>query len=296
MLVSKRSLLPRVKILSVILAALIPGFPACGQKPAPSGDSSKNSVLKFRNDPVLVKVRVLDARGLRLGSPVEVQLFSIARPDVKALNLTSNAQAASNTDFKDVPPGDYELEVSSPGFKKSAQHMHVLNGGNDFTVYVYMHSESEPDLGHAVKSPAPMNLKSMDEIVKGLAFLQKKQYDKANLHFAEATRFAPENPDAWCWLGTAELALHRKDAARKDFEQGLSLEPAHENALLGLAELHLEAGEASAAMELIERAYRAHGAGWKTQFLLASAYAQSNRLPEAETHARRHPLSRRKEK
>jgi tetratricopeptide (TPR) repeat protein len=284
-MLSNPSQLPRVKALLAVLVALLFGHPGCGQRTAPSGEHPRTASWKFRDDPVLVKVSVVDARGLPLDGVAHARLYSIAKPDAKALDLTADTQTLSIADFKGVPPGDYELEVTSVGFKKSAQHMHVMNDGNDFGVFVYMHSESDPDLGYAAKSGTPVNLKSMDEIVRGLAFLQKKQYEKAGGRFTEATRIAPESPEAWCWLGETELDLHRKDAARKNFKQALALEPDHENALLGLAEMHLEAGETTTAMELVERAYRTHGAGWRTQFLLASAYAQANRLPEAETHA-----------
>ena len=288
MLASDPRLFPRLRILSFLLGSLLLAHTTWGQKPATADVHTTSSALKFRDDPVLLRVRVLDAHGLPLNSPVQVRLFSnVKAPDAKPLDLTADTQEGAIADFSGVLPGDYEIEVSSIGFKKTRQHLHVVNCGDDFSVYVYLHSQSEPDFGGPAKLTSLMKLELQNEINKGLDFLQKKQYERAATQFAKVSRLAPENPDAWYLQGKAELGRQQKDAARKDFEQALSLDPAHEKALLALAELQMEAGEESAAIASLEKAYRVDGAGWKTHFLLASAYAQTNRLPEAETHAAR---------
>jgi Flp pilus assembly protein TadD len=267
----------------MVLSALLLGHPSWGQKTAPAGEVPRIGTPAFRDDSVVVKVRVLDAGGLPLDSPAQVRLFS----NVKAVDLTAKTQEKSVANFNGVLPGDYEIEVSSIGFKKTTQHLHVVNRGYDFPVFVYMQSESEPDVSGPAKLAASMKPKLQNEINKGVEFLQNKQYEKATAQFAKATRVAPDNPSVWYLQGTTELGLQRKDAARKDFQQALSLEPNHERALLALAQLQLEAGEISTAIASLEKVYRAHGGGWGTHFLLALAYAQANRLPEAETHAAR---------
>lgn len=283
MLADRPRVFSRIRIVSVVLAMLLLGHPTQGQGPAASGGAPRISTWTFRDDPVLVKVRVLDASGLPLNSVSQVRIFSTAKAkDAKPLDLAANTQENSIAEFKSVRPGDYELEVSSTGLKKASQHLHVMNWGENFSVFVYLHSELEPDMWHAAKFAAPMSLKSLEEIDKGLDFFRTKQYDKASRQLAEASRHMSENPDVWCWLGTAELRLQRMDAARKAFEKALSLEPAHENAMLGLAEVLAEKGETSAAIILIERAAREYGAGWRTYYLLGVADAHANRLSEAK--------------
>ncbi|MGB9432099.1 MAG: tetratricopeptide repeat protein [Candidatus Acidiferrum sp.] len=273
---SNHSLLPRLGSASALLATLLLGCPLWGQ----TQTGLTNTIMQAHQDTVLVKVRVLDEGGLPLDNPAQVRIFSIVRP----VNLTASTQQAIAA-ITDVQPGDYEIEVSSPGFKKSTQHLHVVNLGDDFSVFVYMHFESESDSSGPSKSAVPVKPKLQGEINKGLELYQKKRYEKAYAEFAKASNSAPENPNLWYLQGTAELSLQRKDAARKDFEQALSLDPTHEKTLLAIAQLQLDAGETSQAIKTLEKVYRNDGAGWRTHYLLASAMAQDNRFPDAEDHA-----------
>jgi tetratricopeptide (TPR) repeat protein len=278
----RKSLL--LSLATLTLTALLLGHPSRAQEQAPPVGPKPNSQpnrSKFQDSPVLVRVCVLDTRGLPLEIPVQVRLSS----RIKAFDLTETTQDSSIADFPDVSPADYQIEVTSIGFDPTTQLLHVANLGKEFSVFVYLRSQSEQKFTASTKLAAPLSPKLQHEIHRGLEYMQKQHYEKARAQFELAARSAPQNPDVRYLQGTAELALHQKDAARKNFELALSLEPAHQRALLALAELQLESHETSAAIDTLEDAYQANGAGWRTEYLLATAYAQANRLPEAEIHA-----------
>ena len=267
-----------------IVASFLAAIASSSQTAKPTTISAHNSV-KLQAEPVLVKVRVLDASGLPLDNPAEARLFSDANPRI----LTATTQEASIADLKNVIPGDYELEVSSIGYKKTTQHLHVFNAGQDFSVFVYLLPDSEhlqiQINDTSAKSSVYLKPELQRDINKGLEFSQKKQYEKALREFSKASHHAPSNPNLWYLQGTAEVGLRRPDDARRDFLLALSFDPAHEKSLLALAELQLQDDEIPAAIASLERAYHANGGGWRTQYLMATAYTRANRLPEAELHA-----------
>src|SRR5580692_12254927 len=97
-----------------IVASFLLAVASSSQTAKPTTISAHNSV-KLQAEPVLVKVRVLDASGVPLDNPAEARLFSDANPRI----LTASTQEASIADLKNVIPGDYELEVTSIGYKKT---------------------------------------------------------------------------------------------------------------------------------------------------------------------------------
>ncbi|MGB8325649.1 MAG: tetratricopeptide repeat protein, partial [Candidatus Acidiferrum sp.] len=275
--------LPR-RLSGAIVASFLVAIASSSQTVKPAAISAHNSV-KLQAEPVLVRVRVLDANGLPLDNPAEARLFSDANPRI----LTASTQEASIADLKNVIPGDYDLEVTSIGYKKTTQHLHVFNSGQDFSVFIYLQPDSEHLQITEVSANSAIYLKPelQRDINKGLEFSQKKQYEKALREFSKASHRAPSNPHLWYLQGTAEVGLRRPDDARKDFLLALSFDPAHEKSLLALAELQLQDDEIPAAIASLERAYHANGGGWRTQYLMATTYTRANRLPEAELHASR---------
>lgn len=272
----------RLGILSAaFLAQIASGSPVLSSRFEDS--SNPPDAPKVQPDGVLLKVHLLDSRGLPLANSAEVRLFSVTRK----LDVTAGTQQSSSAEFQNVQPGDYELEITSAGFSKTTQHLHVVKRSDALSVFVYLPTESEAVPDGPGRHSRPLKSDLQNEINRGADLLQKKQFEKAGNQFSKAVRTVRENPDLWCLLGMAELGQQHNDEARQDLDRSLALNPVHEGALLGLAELDLKSGQPSAALDLAGKAYRYHGAGWRTHFLLASAYAQSDRLPEAESHARR---------
>jgi Flp pilus assembly protein TadD len=235
------------------------------------------------NTSVTLYINVRDASGVAMDGASIVTLAAA----VGGYNQTTTTRESSAAVFEGLSQGDYEAEVSYPGYQTANEHISVTALGATIQVYIYLVPESDQKFQGPRPQGIVMSPKLQAEMDKGLEALRKRQFEIARIHFTKGLALAPGNPDLSCLLGAAELGLNHIDLARRDFEHALSIDPTHERSLLALGELQLRSGETSAAIVTLEKAFLKNGAGWRTHLLLASAYAKAGRLPEAETHAQR---------
>lgn len=270
--------LPRRLRLALLLVLPLSCSPAWAQRT----QSSRQQGQSGGQGVVTLRVNVRDARGVPPDGPATVQLnSSMGRHDIQT---THDASIAT---FSNVLTGEYDIEVRCLGYKTQTDHLSLSAMGPEFSVYVYIHPDSEPSTENGPPTGVTVTPKLQGEIEKGLDLMRKKDYEAAKAHFAKAALMAPGNPDVAYLQGTADLALQHTDAARHDFEHALSLNPSHEKALLSLGELQLRAGETNSAIATLEKAYAINGAGWRTHVFLAAAYLKAEKYPDAESHASR---------
>ena len=100
--------------------------------------------------PITITVNVREANGLLLEEHAFVKLSSPARKYNQTLAREDNSSAI----FKDVVRGDYEIEVSSAGYKTAIEHVNFPGGTSVSPVFIYLHSESENAV--SAKPPASM--------------------------------------------------------------------------------------------------------------------------------------------
>jgi len=284
--------LPFVVLLSAAVLSCQPALHAQQSRPPLERDSgplvnspaNEFSIVKQPSGFVALKVRVLDIRGLPFENPAEVRIFS--KPD--AADWTASTLEGSIASFAKVPGGDYSIEVTSAGFQTSTQRLHVSNHGGEVSVFVYVHSMDEKSFSPSSPSVAVTLKPAVQHEINRIVELQmRKDFEKADQQFVKANRASPGNPDLWYLEGQTELGLNKTPAAKEDFERALTLDPKHERSLLALSRIQLDAGDTTAAITSLEKAYRTDGAGWQTLYLLASAHAKVNQLPEAEQYAAR---------
>ncbi len=248
--------------------------------PPPNANVNPNIQLGMSSSTVTVSVR--SSNGTPLDAPAFVKLFS----NSMTFNMTSPTQEGSTARFLNVPAGDYNVEVSAPGYRTTTDRVSVFGGGS-YPIFVYVVTEAEAASGAKAPRGTVMSPKLLAEIDKGLQAMKRQVYEEALQHFTRAEKLAPANPDVLYLSGTAEYALKHDDLARLKYEKALSIAPAHEKALLALGEMQIQAGEFTAAVATLEKAFRANGAGWRSHFLLAAAYLGSKNYQEAQTHAER---------
>ncbi len=240
-------------------------------------------MVKPPNGFAALKVRVLDVRGLPFENPAEVHIYS--KPD--AADWTASTREGSVAAFPQLPTGDYTIEVSSAGFQTTTQRLHISNHGGEHSVFVYVHAADESAFTPVAQVAPTLKPEVQHEINRIVEFQLRKEFDKADQQFVKANRVSPENADLWYLEGQTELGLKKTPAAKEDFERALTIEPRHERSLLALSRIQLDSGDTAAAIKSLEKAYRADGASWQTLFLLATAHAKVNQLPEAEQYAAR---------
>lgn len=228
-------------------------------------------------------INLRDTGGGPLDAPGVVTLKGGMENSVRV----ATTQDASAATFQGVTEGEYDAEAQCVGYQTTTEHVSVAGLGSVSQVYIYLPRESETKSESSKPQGTIMSPKLQSEMDKGLEALRHRQFELARTHFAKGARLAPGNPDVFYLLGVAESSLNHADLARGNFQHALSLDPGHERALLALGELQLRSGETSQAITTFEQAYRINGAGWRTQFLLASAYAKAGRFADADSHAER---------
>ncbi len=232
---------------------------------------------------ITLTINLRDSSGTPLDAPGIVNL----RGGMENAYRTATTQEAAAAVFQGVTEGDYDAEARSVGYITTTEHISVAGIGTNMQVYIYLSRESETKSDSSKPRGTIMSPKLQAEMDKGIDALRHRQFEVARTHFAKGVQLAPGNPDVVYLLGVAELGLDQKELARKDYEHALSLDPNHERALLALGELQLNGGDAASAITTLEKAFQVNGAGWRTHFLLASAYAKTGRLSDAESHAAR---------
>lgn len=232
---------------------------------------------------VTVMVSVRESSGMPLSGGAFVKLDS----DFSGVHLTEATRDGSTATFPSIKGGEYEIEVSSSGYKTATEHASVIAEGSSYPIFVYMRRESEV-APETAKGGAPiMTPRLQAEIDKGLDKMRHQQYDAARAHFEKAEKMAPGNPDVQYLLGMVEYRQQRLDAARVKFETAVAIYPAHERSLVALGELFVRVNQPAQAAEILEKAYRVDGADWRTHLLLGEAYAAQGEYEKAATHAAR---------
>ena len=248
------------------------------QRPAPGGRGPTPSLM---DSPVTVVVSVRESNGMPLPGNAFVKLYS----NFSGVHMTAPTQDGSNATFPSIQGGEYEIEVSSTGYKTASEHASVMGGGSNFLVFIYLHPESEVAPTSGSGGPPIVTPKLQSEIDKGMENLRREKYDAAREHFEKAAKMAPANPDVQYLLGLLEYRQQHLEEAQVKFQNALAIYPSHERSLVALGELLMRAGKPAEAAESLQKAYEINGAEWRTLVLLAGAYAVQKDYDKAAPHA-----------
>jgi tetratricopeptide (TPR) repeat protein len=221
------------------------------------------------------------------GGPLEGGAFVKLTSDFKGLHLTSSTHDAGAATFPSVSSGDYQIEVSSSGYKTHTESAAVMAGPSSYNVYIYMQPESAAGDVSTPPNGTRMTPKLQSEIDKAAEKMRKQQFDEAQKHFEKAAKMAPGNPDVQYMWGMLEYYQQHFDLARTKLETAISINPNHERALVSLGEIQLRQKQPTQAVQTLEKAFLVNGADWRMHYLLAFAYADEKNFEKAETHAQR---------
>ena len=234
------------------------------------------------NVTLLVSVRENTGAPLDMGAIVKLDSYA------GVIHATSTTRDGGTAMFANIGPGDYNVEVSAPGYRTTTERIEVLGGGGtSYTVYVYVQPESATPTPNTPGNPTIMTPRLQSEIDKAVDKMRRQQYDAARAHLEKAAKMAPGNPDVQYLRGMLEYKQDHFEAARAKFEAAISLYPAHEKSYVALGELQLRTGHAGDAVQALEKAYQLNGADWRMHLLLANAYAAQKQYDKAEPHATR---------
>ena len=260
----------------VVLSFTLPIW--CQQPPGrPAGPPSPS---ELNNPDADVDIAVRDLHGSPLEVPAIVRLYSV----VASFDQVAYTQGSSKAHFSTVPPGDFEVEVTCPGYSKATERLVLMQSHTSLPTYIYLVPENAPTAagpsGNVVMSP-----KLQNEMEKAVGALHKQQFELARKGLLKAIVKYPASADLMYYLGLAELGLKHSDLAKQDFQKALSLDPNQELALVSLGELQLKNGAPADAVVCLQKAVATGRATWRANFQLASAYFQVGRLADAEAEA-----------
>jgi tetratricopeptide (TPR) repeat protein len=267
------------RIAALGFAFVLLSFSLWGQRPVtPTIESSSN----LANNPVFdLDIFVRDHHGNPLDVAAAVHLSS-ARVNYNAVLPTQGASAAH---FFNLPFGEYEVEVTCPGFRKVTERYASEFSRGSLPLYIYLIPESGPANPLAPSGGLVLAQQQRAEMQLGIAALNRDRYESARKTFARVMRKAPNDSDVVYFWGVAELGLQHRDVARESFQRALALDPNNDLALVSLGQMQLDGGAPADAVIPLEKAVSLGHASWHADFELASAYFQLHRLRDAETAA-----------
>ncbi len=270
-----------VRVAALGFAGVLLSFPLWGQRPVtPTTESSSN----LANNPVFdLDVFVRDHHGNPLDASAVVHLTS-ARVNYDAVMPT---QGTSSAHFFNLAFGEYQVEVTCPGFRRVTESYASEFSRGSLPLYIYLTPESAASDAGGLQGSFVLAQRLRGDMQRGMDALNKNRYEAARKIFAKVLPKAPGNPDVVYFLGVAELGLQHPDVAREDFQRALSLDPNNELALLSLGRLQRKSGAPADAVISLEKAVSLGRAGWQADFELASAYFELHRYREAESAASR---------
>jgi len=274
-------MLPLGHVAALGFAFAFLSFPLWGQQiVTPTAESPFNLV---NNPDFELDIFVRDQHGNPLDAAAAVHLSS-ARLNYNAIVPTQGASAAH---FSYLGFGEYQVEVTCPGFRKVTEHFTSEFSHGVLPLYIYLIPESVPADPAAPSGSLVLRQELRAEMQLGIGALNHDRYESARKTFAKLLRKAPGNSDLVYFLGETELGLQHPDVAREDFQRALALDPNNELALVSLGQMQLQGGAPADAVIPLEKAVSLGRAGWRADFELASAYFQLHRLNDAESAASR---------
>jgi tetratricopeptide (TPR) repeat protein len=192
----------------------------------PTGPTSPSGL----SDPAVVGssiiVSVVDEAGMPLDKQAIVKLSDEATQSV----TWGSTQGRTEAQFDNVKAGQYQIEVSAPGFKTAQQELTASSSHEAYRVLVAL----PLDVSGAVTDIKPGQVlapKARKEVEKGMAALRQGDLAEAQKNLEEAYKLAPANADVNYLLGV--LYVRRKDAARAQvyLNRAISLDSRHVGAL-----------------------------------------------------------------
>ena len=273
----------------VVHGAVLGLLCACLTQPA-SAQTAEGAVSRGRppNDipvdglgRVVVRVRAIT------GAPLPAQALVRLSSPTNAFDLTLPIRENSQAEFVGVPPGEYRVEVSAPGFELFTDEAGLWSQGGTMHIFAELRPASpggEPARPAAGAILAP---KAQKELQKATAALEADDLAGAQQHLERAYKMAPAHPDVNYLLGVLCTKRNDRAQAKTYLQKVISLNPQHSSALAMLATLLQQEGKYAEAIPLLEQALRLKPEAWEVNWSLATALLRERQWEKAKSHAER---------
>jgi tetratricopeptide (TPR) repeat protein len=214
-----------------------------------------------------ITIIVADANGANLSQQALVKLYS----NSTQTNVWGTTQDRSQIIFDQVPPSDYEVEVSAAGYETTTKDLNVMTAGQNYELIVRL----KPDDSGAVTNPVPGQLlapKARKEVQEGISSLNAGRLNQAERHFEAAYKLASTNADLNYLLGFLYLQKKDPDQAQTYLAKAVSIDSRHVRALTALGQLRLQRKDYAGAITPLEQVVSVDPGYWMGHWLLSEAY------------------------
>jgi len=227
-----------------------------------------------------IRVNARNATGAPLSVPAVVQL----RQRVGSILLTETAGPGEGAVFRNLPAGDYTIEVTAEGFKAASEDTTLRSGAGDVQVFVHLVPISIPAATPATAPPV-LAPKVAKEVQEAIFALSSGDLDGAQKRLQRAEKAAPTHPEVQYLLGMLDVRRSDGAGARRRFEKAIALYPQHVGALSALGRLLFQQGDLAGAASSLERALVVDGRSPDSHNLLATVFLELQQLEKARYHA-----------
>ena len=90
------------------------------------------------------------------------------------------------------------------------------------------------------------------KVIQSQALVGQKKFEESNTLLAGVVKSNPSSPEVYFQLGTASLAQNKPKDAEVDFQRAYELNPANNQALLGVVEAEIQQGQPDKAMSILQ--------------------------------------------
>jgi Flp pilus assembly protein TadD len=275
--------------------AMLAGALVCIAPPAwcveAEQDSGSQATEYFGNG-AEINVIVHDGTGNPISSTAMVRLYRDG-------NIPSGQGATSQGRVRFVVTslGEFTVVVEPAGQAIMQKDVSVRSPG-EAQVDVYLRPPSNAMTG-ATGGGAPPSAGSVAKVIlapkaqeafdKGLHALSTDKIRDAEKYVGEAARLAPSHPDVLYVQGVLYLKEKNWSDAQSALEKATQIDPSHKRAYAALGMALADQGKFEAAIVPLEKSLELDGAtaNWETEFVLARAYYETARYPEALTTSRK---------
>jgi tetratricopeptide (TPR) repeat protein len=199
----------------------------------------------------------------------------------------NTTDVSGKTTITDLPPGNYIVEASAPGYLVVTEHVNLEMRWSYATISLTM----KPDTGlHKDESTSAVPIlapAARKEVQKGLEAFEKSNLVLARKHFEKALAMAPSNPDVQFLTGALEAQEKNFAAASEHLEKAIQIYPNHVRSLQLLGELDNQQNKAQDAIPLLEKAVALQDGAWRSHWALGVAYLKTNEPRKAREQAER---------
>lgn len=184
-----------------------------------------------------------------------------------------NTDARGRFRFANLQRGYYRVIINAPGFAPAQQEADLTLLAKAYLVFTLVHSEKNGNgatAGDVIDARVPQNAR--DEFTRGREALARRNPSEAITHFQKATSLYAEFFEAQLMLGTAFIDLRDWQKAESALIRALEIKPDNPPARLALGEVYWRQKLYDEAERTLLEALKLDEKNWHGHFTLARLY------------------------